>query len=320
MPGTLLVNKIGAATGTEISFETGHSMAFTTAQFKLTGGTAGQAITTDGSGNLTFADMTSDPTMGGDLTGTASNAQIAANAVGTAEIATDAVTANEIATDAVGSSEIAADAVGSSEIATGAVGTTEIASTIDLSSKTVTLPAASVTVHIPPIPTVTSLTYPGSATNLDPAGSETLIITGTNFISGMQVEINAVGVPTVTVDSATQITITTPALVSATYILVVIHPGGHRGSISVSYSDSPSWTTGAGILGSMTELTAGSFTIVATSDSTITYAQQSGTLPSGITLAPSTGIISGTGTSDLAADTLYNFTMRATVSAVAPAF
>jgi len=99
MPGTLLVNKIGAATGTEISFETGHSMAFTTAQFKLTGGTAGQAITTDGSGNLTFADMTSDPTMGGDLTGTASNAQIAA----------DAVTSNEIvilgALDAVGVKE-----------------------------------------------------------------------------------------------------------------------------------------------------------------------------------------------------------------------
>ena len=157
MPGTLLVNKIGAATGTEISFETGHSMAFTTTQFKLTGGTAGQAITTDGSGNLTFADMTSDPTMGGDLSGTASNAQIVAGAVGTTEIATDAITANEIAAgavgsseiaaDAVGSNEIAADAVGSNEIAAGAVGSNEIASTIDLSSKTITLPAASVTAH-----------------------------------------------------------------------------------------------------------------------------------------------------------------------------
>jgi hypothetical protein len=121
MPGTLLVNKIGAATGTEISFETGHSMAVTTAQFKLTGGTAGQAITTDGSGNLTFADMTSDPTMGGDLSGTASNAQIVAGAVGTTEIATDAVTANEIAAGAVGTTEIATGTVTNAKMAANSI-------------------------------------------------------------------------------------------------------------------------------------------------------------------------------------------------------
>ena len=114
MPGTLHVNKIGAATGANVSVETGHSMTFATTQFKLTGGTVGQAITTDGSGNLTFADMTSDPTMGGDLTGTASNAQIAANAVGTAEIATDAVTANEIIAGAIGSTELATTGTASS--------------------------------------------------------------------------------------------------------------------------------------------------------------------------------------------------------------
>ena len=37
-----------------------------------------------------------DPAMGGDMTGTASNAQIAANAVGTAEIATNAVGVAEL--------------------------------------------------------------------------------------------------------------------------------------------------------------------------------------------------------------------------------
>ena len=168
MPGTLLVNKIGAATGTEISFETGHSMAFTTAQFKLTGGTAGQAITTDGSGNLTFADMTSDPTMGGDLSGLASNAQIAPGAVDTAEIAADAVTANEIVAGAIGSSEIATDAVTTGkinsdvvtdrEIAANAVSGTEIAATFDISSKTVTLPEASVTAHVT-IPVVNGKNY-----------------------------------------------------------------------------------------------------------------------------------------------------------------
>ena len=132
---------------------------------------AGFTTATDGyvmaksSGNITWQQMDSDPTMGGDMTGTASNAQLAAGVVGTTEIATDAVTTNEIATNAVGVAElnvtggtagqaltidgggvlgfttivtdptmggdmtgtasnaqIAADAVGSTEIAAGAVG------------------------------------------------------------------------------------------------------------------------------------------------------------------------------------------------------
>ena len=112
------VDEIGGATGTTLTLTTGHVITGSTGQFQISGGTAGQALTTDGTGNLTFVDMTSDPTMGGDLTGTASNAQIAANAVGTAEIATDAVTASKIVAGAVGSSEIATDAVGATELAT----------------------------------------------------------------------------------------------------------------------------------------------------------------------------------------------------------
>ena len=73
-------------------------------------------------------------------------------------LATDEITATEIAADAVGSSEIAAgavdtaeiatDAVTANEIAAGAVAASEIASTFDISSKTVTLPAAAVTAHV----------------------------------------------------------------------------------------------------------------------------------------------------------------------------
>jgi hypothetical protein len=79
-------------------------------------------------------------------------AEIAADAVGSSEVAADAIGASEIAADAVGASEIAADAVGASEIAAGAVGTAEIAdgtvgaddlaATLDLSGKTLTLPAS----------------------------------------------------------------------------------------------------------------------------------------------------------------------------------
>jgi len=189
------VDEIGGATGTTLTLTTGHVITGSTGQFQISGGTAGQALTTDGTGNLTFSDAGAsvtiaddppsspstgdlwwesdtgilkvyyndgttsqwvdatpqdapielpsqsthagkylqtdgtilswatvthpDPTMGGDLTGTASNAQIAAGAVGTAEIATDAVTANEIAADAVGTAMIADNAVTADKIASG---------------------------------------------------------------------------------------------------------------------------------------------------------------------------------------------------------
>lgn len=63
-------------------------------------------------------------------------------------LATDEVAATEIAAGAVGTSEIATDAVTANEIAAGAVAASEIASTFDISSKTVTLPAAAVTAHV----------------------------------------------------------------------------------------------------------------------------------------------------------------------------
>ena len=62
-------------------------------ELKVTGnGTAGQYLGSDADGTFTWTSISADPTMGGDLSGTASNAQIVANAVGTAEIANSAVT------------------------------------------------------------------------------------------------------------------------------------------------------------------------------------------------------------------------------------
>ena len=84
---TLRLNKLQFfdSSDSSVGIETGSILTGTAAQFKITGGTANQALVTDGAGNLSFTDVTSDPTMGGDLTGLASNAQIVANAVGTAE-------------------------------------------------------------------------------------------------------------------------------------------------------------------------------------------------------------------------------------------
>ena len=55
-------------------------------------GTAGQYLGSDADGTFTWTTISADPSVGGDLSGTASNAQIIANAVGTTEIDDNAVT------------------------------------------------------------------------------------------------------------------------------------------------------------------------------------------------------------------------------------
>jgi len=60
-----------------------------------------------------------DPTLGGDLTGTASNAQIAANAVGTTEIETNAVTAAKILDNTITEPKLAvSNAPGANQVLT----------------------------------------------------------------------------------------------------------------------------------------------------------------------------------------------------------
>ena len=80
-------------------------------------GQAGQFLKTDGSAGLSFATVDIDNSVvGGDVTGTVSNIQIAQGAVDSAAIGTGAVLENRIADDAVTSPKIADNAVGMSEI------------------------------------------------------------------------------------------------------------------------------------------------------------------------------------------------------------
>lgn len=58
-----------------------------------------------------------DPTMGGDMSGTASNAQIVSGAVSSTELATDAVTNVKVANDAINTAEIVNDAVTNAKLA-----------------------------------------------------------------------------------------------------------------------------------------------------------------------------------------------------------
>ena len=93
---------------------------------------AGFTTATDGyvmaksSGNITWQQMDSDPTMGGDMTGTASNAQIAAGAVGSTAIAAGAVGSTELADNSVTSDKIGVDVIVAEDIAANAITVAEL--------------------------------------------------------------------------------------------------------------------------------------------------------------------------------------------------
>lgn len=151
--------------------------------------------------------------------------------------------------------------------------------------------------------------------------SGTIIITGTNFVTGAiasatgtnSVEIQA---SSTTYNSLVQLTAVFTGLSNANepYDIKVTNPSNLFGMLpdALYVNASPVWSTSAGSLGTFTEQVAISVSATGTdSDSTITYALASGsTLPSGVTLNSSTGAISGT-LPDIASNTTYSFTINA---------
>jgi len=86
-------------------------------ELKVTGnGTSGQYLGSDADGTFTWTSISSDPSMGGDMSGTASNAQIVANAVTATEIASNAVTTAKILDANVTTAKIADSAVTGAKI------------------------------------------------------------------------------------------------------------------------------------------------------------------------------------------------------------
>ena len=165
------------------------------------------------------------------------------------------------------------------------------------------------------LPTITSIapqTVDNTASNI--------VITGTNFVITPTVEIHSttgavILANTVTRDSATQLTINVTLPTDGTYFIRVENPDGgavRSSTALLTVSDAPTWTTASGSLGSVVQGNAFSTTVVATSDSAITYSVQSGALPSGLSLNTSTGVISGTESGSDTGETVYNFTLRAT--------
>ena len=143
-----------------------------------------------------------------------------------------------------------------------------------------------------------------------------ITITGTNFVNGINVEAIAtngsiIQADTVTFNSATSVSAAFTISTDATYFLRLENPDGNavRSSTALlTVSDAPAWTTSAGSLGTNAAGSAVSYTVAATGATS--FAVQSGSLPGGVTLNTSTGVISGT-ESGATAETTYNFTIRA---------
>ena len=162
-------------------------------------------------------------------------------------------------------------------------------------------------------PTLTSIDYPGTTTAADPAGGESIIINGTGFQTGITCTIGGTSATTA-FNSATQITITSPAKAAGQYTVAVTNTDGGSGSSAnfIQYSGVPVWSTASGSLGSVQEGASASFQVTATEGSdTIEYAVTSGSLPSGLSLNTNTGAITGTAGA-VSADTTSTFSITAT--------
>jgi hypothetical protein len=142
---------------------------------------------------------------------------------------------------------------------------------------------------------ITSITYANSATAANPAGGETITVTGSGFNSGAKVYIDTLECTTTFV-SATSLTFTTPVKTVASYMLYVYNTDGSSGvyPVGLTYSSMPVWVTASGAITAGILNVAYSQSVSATGDGTITYAVTSGSLPSGLSLNSSTGAITGT--------------------------
>jgi hypothetical protein len=180
-------------------------------------------------------------------------------------------------------------------------------------------------IALEPTPTVSGV----DVTEVDSSagGTQTFVISGTNFSSGGTITFvgsdgTEVTANSTTFNSTTQVTAVED---KATFInakepwkIKFTSAGGNSGqSTGLIYQDqNPSWTTAAGNLGTFLENSSvGTIQLTATDpdSDTINYSIQSGTLPTGLGLNASTGAITGT-TPSVSGDTTSSFTIRATAN------
>lgn len=165
-----------------------------------------------------------------------------------------------------------------------------------------------------PKPYITGYALSGSDDNaLDPAGGQTILVNGGNFASGVSAVVDGTQIGSVTLISSNQISFTTPAKASGSYTLIVYNPSSDSAAILVPgliYSGVPTFTTPAGSIGTVYETKAINTSVIATSDSALTYAVTSGSIPIGSTFYAN-GVMTGTAPVD-SGSTTYTFAVTAT--------
>ena len=174
----------------------------------------------------------------------------------------------------------------------------------------------SVTIATESRPTFSSIT-PSTIENTQ----TTCVIAGGSFVSVPLVTAinNSTGASVVAdevaFNSASQITVKFTLPVDGTYKLYIENPDGNavQTNAVLTVSDAPAWVTGAGSLGSFAAGTTIA-TITITATNATSFAVQSGSLPTGLSLNTGSGsaTITGTVSAGITSDTLFSFTVRAT--------
>jgi len=163
----------------------------------------------------------------------------------------------------------------------------------------------------PAVSSISPSTIENTATNVT--------ITGTGFVSVPNVEAMSssgaiITANSVTFTNATTIVANFTLTTDGTYFIRVENPDGlavRSSSALLTVSDSPTWNTASGTLGTFSAGGSISATISASGDSTLAYSIASGSLAGGASLNTSTGAITGT-ESGASATTTYTFTARVT--------
>ena len=164
-------------------------------------------------------------------------------------------------------------------------------------------------------PILTSSSYPNSQTAISTAGGDVITLTGANFEVGANVKFGTTYATSVTRNSSTSLSVTTPALSAGDYDIIVENTTGLTATLTngVSANDNPVFTTASGNIGSVyNDVAISTISIVATeTDSgSITYDVTTGDLPTGLSISNG-GDITGTATG-YTAPTTVNFTVTAT--------
>ena len=202
-------------------------------------------------------------------------------------------------------------AVTTSKIADGTIVNADVSS-----STTIDATKLAVTVTYPTISSIsTSYIAPATATSFN--------ITGSNFDTGVQVwaeksDGSFIAANSITRNNETSLTVNFTLAAEGDYYLRIERSDGLsvRSSTAIlGVNNSPTWTTGAGSLGSVAGGGSMSFSAYATETDSgpITYALVSGSLPGGATLSTNNSIAYITGTeTGSTAETTYTFSLEAT--------